>query len=38
MKTVIRWIGVVLLVAASGAFAAEAGSRLEPAPGRRLDH
>ena len=33
MNTVIRWIGVVLLVAASGAFAAETGLRLEPAPG-----
>src|SRR4029078_9107427 len=38
MKTVIRWIGVVLLVAASGGFASEGGFRLEPAPGRRLDH
>ena len=37
MNTVIRWVGVILLVAASGAFAAEAGLRLEPAPGRRLD-
>jgi len=38
MKTGIRWIGVVLLVAASAAFAAETGLRLEPAPGRRLDN
>ena len=38
MNTVIRWIGVILLVAAGGAFAAETGLRLEPAPGRRLDN
>lgn len=38
MRTVTRWIAVVLLVAASGAFAAETGLRLEPAPGRRLDN
>jgi ubiquinol-cytochrome c reductase cytochrome c1 subunit len=38
MKTVIRWIGVVLVVASSAALAAETGLRLEPAPGRRLDH
>lgn len=38
MKAIIRWLGVVLLVAAGGAFAAESGLRLEPAPGRRLDN
>jgi ubiquinol-cytochrome c reductase cytochrome c1 subunit len=38
MNTVIRWIGLILLVAAGGAFAAETGLRLEPSPGRRLDH
>ncbi|MEP6997128.1 MAG: cytochrome c1 [Betaproteobacteria bacterium] len=38
MSTLSRWIGVILLVAAGGAFAAESGLRLEPAPGRRLDN
>jgi ubiquinol-cytochrome c reductase cytochrome c1 subunit len=38
MNTVIRWIGVILLVAASGAFAAEAGLRLGAGPGGRIDH
>ncbi len=37
MSAFTRWIGVLLLVAAGGAFAAESGLRLEPAPGRRLD-
>lgn len=38
MTTFTRWIGLVLLVAASGALAAESGLRLEPAPARRLDN
>jgi ubiquinol-cytochrome c reductase cytochrome c1 subunit len=38
MRIVTRWIAVVLLVAASGAVAAETGLRLEPAPARRLDN
>jgi ubiquinol-cytochrome c reductase cytochrome c1 subunit len=39
MSALARWIAVILLVAAGGAFAAESGGlRLEPAPVRRLDN
>jgi ubiquinol-cytochrome c reductase cytochrome c1 subunit len=39
MSALVRWIAVILLVAAGGAFAAESGGlRLEPAPIHRLDN